>query len=178
MCNIKLKQQWGSFNYSVMVALVAMAQPAVAQDGWVKKSPRDEIRPEFAYNASGGPTHTGSLIIRTGDQSGLDGHWAKKFPVEGGRWYRFRVQRRVSEIASTDRHALARISWCDEQGQKVQRDAPGAKSYAAGKAPISEPEYPHEGTIDENGWVPLEGVYYAPSRTHHALVELHLRWAP
>jgi predicted amidohydrolase len=178
MSNYMPKTQWKLSNFLVVVAFVAMARPAVAQDGWEKKSPRDELRPQFAYDSSGGPSRAGSLIIETGDQSGLDGHWAKEFPVKGGRWYRFRVQRRVAGIASPERHALARISWCDDQGQKVQRDAPGATSYAAGKAPASEPEYPHDGTIDEHGWVHLEGVYYAPSGTHHALVELHLRWAP
>jgi predicted amidohydrolase len=178
MWNIELKQQWNLFKYSVVVVLVAMSQPTIAQDGWLKKWPRDELRPEFAYDSTGGPTRAGSLIIRTGDQSGLDGHWTRKFPIEGGRWYRFHVRRRATGIASPERHALARISWCDEDGQKVQRDAPGATSYAAGKTPMSEPEYPHDGAIDENSWVPLEGIYYAPSGARHALIELHLRWAP
>src|SRR5207244_3497233 len=64
-------------------------------DGWESASPRDEIRPAFEFRKAGGPNHAGSLIIRADDRAGLDGHWAKAFPIQGGQYYRFRATQRA-----------------------------------------------------------------------------------
>jgi predicted amidohydrolase len=162
----------------MLVAAMAMARVGVAQDGWEAKAARDELRPQFSFDAEGGPDRKGALIMETGAQEGLDGHWVKTFNVEGGRWYRFHVQRRALNVDSPERSVLARILWRDEHGEPVRRDRAGAQTYAAGEAPISEPEYPHDGEPDSNGWATLEGVYSVPPAAKTARVELYLRWAP
>ena len=164
----------------VMILLVftTMARSGFAEDGWDARAARDEVRPEFSFDESGGPNRNGSLVIATSAQIGLDGHWAKTFNVEGGRWYRFHAQRRANGVESPERYVLARISWRDEHDRAVRRDDPGAHSYAPGEAPVSEPEYPHDGELSGEGWVTLEGVYHAPSAARIARVELHLRWVP
>lgn len=157
---------------------IAMARGSFAQDGWEGRSARDEIRPTFSFDATGGPNGNGALVIEAGAQEGLDGHWEKTFPVEGGRWYRFHTQRRVAAVDLPERCVLARILWRDEQGRAVRRDAPGAHTFAPDKAPVAESEYPHDGKPDREGWATLEGVYYVPSAARKAQVELYLRWAP
>ena len=157
---------------------MAMTRCSIAQEGWEERSSRAEIRPTFSLDATGGPNGKGSLVVETGAQEGLDGHWEKTFPVEGERWYRFHAQRRATGVDSPERCVLARVLWRDEQGRAVRRDAPGAHTYAPGKAPVAEPEYPQDGSVDREGWTTLEGVYYAPSAARKATVELYLRWAP
>jgi predicted amidohydrolase len=161
-----------------LVVSTAMARFGFAQDGWDARAVRAEVRPEFSVDESGGPNRNRSLVIETGAQVGLDGHWAKTFKIEGGQWYRFHAKRRAVGIDLPQRHVLARISWRDENGRSVRRDSPGAHSYAPGESPVSEPEYPHDGESDSAGWVTLDDVYHTPSAARIALVELHLRWAP
>ena len=55
-------------------------------DGWTNSSPRDEIRPVFEFEPNGGPNRRGSLLIRADPREGLDGHWLKSFPVQGGHF--------------------------------------------------------------------------------------------
>ena len=63
-----------------------------------RRSPRDEIQPEFSYNPTGGPDGSGSLVIRTDQREGLHGYWTRSFPVVGGRYYAFRVLRRAVAV--------------------------------------------------------------------------------
>jgi predicted amidohydrolase len=164
----------------VMILLVSttVARSGFAQNGWDARAARDELRPEFSFDESGGPNRNGSLVLETSAQTGLDGHWAKTFSVEGGQWYRFHARRRAIGVDSPQRCVLARFSWRDEHGRAVRRDAPGAHTYAPAEAPVAEPEYPHDGEPNSKGWVKLEGIYKAPSAARIALVELHLRWVP
>jgi predicted amidohydrolase len=168
------------------VAVLAVGGPAceagaaapVAPDGWQAMAPREEIRPQFSYNPKGGPAREGSLVIRAGPLEGFDGHWAKTFTVKGGQWYRFHALRRVEHVASPRRSVLVRVLWRDDHNRPVLRDEPGAKSYAPGVPPVSEPEYPTDGATDAAGWTAVGGTYRAPSKATHAIVELYLRWAP
>jgi predicted amidohydrolase len=160
-----------------ILAAIMITRSVFGQDGWEPRSAREEIRPAFSFVAAGGPNRNGSLVVETGAQAGLDGHWAKTFDIDGGRWYRFRAERRATGADSPERCVLARILWRDEQGRAVRRDSAGAHSYAPDEAPVAEPEYPHDGGTDGDGWVTLEGVYFAPSAAHKAQIELYLRWA-
>jgi predicted amidohydrolase len=160
------------------LSTIAIARSSLAHDGWEAQSSREEIRPEFSFLDTGGPHRNGSLVIATGAQYGLDGHWAKTLEIEGGRWYRFQAKRRTTGVDSPERCVLARILWRDSLDNAVRRDTAGAHSYAPDEAPIAEPEYPHDGSPDDEGWATLEGVFYAPSNARKAIVELHLRWAP
>src|SRR5947209_634785 len=84
-----------------------------AAEGWVAVSPREEIRPAFAFKEKGGANGTPRLIIRADDREGLDGWWTKSFPIKGGAYYRFHALRRVEAAASPRRSAVARILWRD-----------------------------------------------------------------
>ena len=64
-------------------------RPIPAPDGWTAAAPRDEIRPEFAFEPKGGPDGAGCLVIRADGREGLDGYWTKTFPIAGGKYYRF-----------------------------------------------------------------------------------------
>ncbi|MBI4659429.1 MAG: carbon-nitrogen hydrolase family protein [Verrucomicrobia bacterium] len=153
-------------------------QPQLA-DGWRGVSARDEIRPEFIQRPDGGPTGRGSLIVRADDREGLDGHWQKSFPVQGGQSYHFRALRRVENVPSpTQRCVLARILWRDDNGRPVRHDETGANSYARAERPVAEPEYPSDRATDTAGWTEVADTYRAPSKATRAMVELHLRWAP
>ena len=57
--------------------------------GWSAESPRDEIRPEFAWDPSGGPDGKGELVISADDREGLAGSWTSRIKVTGGKTYRF-----------------------------------------------------------------------------------------
>src|SRR5438874_1961177 len=147
-------------------------------DGWKPSASRDEIRPAFEFKKDGGPDHHGSLVIRANDREGLDGHWSKTFSVKGRQYYRFSALRRLDNVASPRRSALVRILWRDGQGRPVDRDEPGAKSYAPDKAPAAEPEYPADHETNAKGWTEVGDIYQAPSKAERAIVELYFRWAP
>lgn len=144
---------------------------APASDGWHPVAARDEIRPAFE-------ARDGHLIVRAAARPGLAGHWEKRFPVTGGQYFHFRALRRVHDVASPRRSVLARVRLCDERGRPVRHDQPVAVSYAPGEPPLAEPEYPADGPTDATGWAEVSGTYRVPSRATHAIVELHLRWAP
>lgn len=166
-------------NGSALLILLLLAAGNVAEaNDWKSASPRDEIRPTFELKQAGGPAGRGSLVIRTDEREGLDGHWTRTFPVKGGQHYRFRAVRRTENVAAPRRSVLARILWRDDNGRPVRHDEPGARSYAGNKPPEAEPEYPTERGTDANGWTEITDVYRAPSKASRAVVELHLRWAP
>ncbi|MBI4326447.1 MAG: carbon-nitrogen hydrolase family protein [Chloroflexi bacterium] len=145
--------------------------------GWHSAAAREEIRPAFDFDLAGGPSGRGSLVIRTDEREGLDGHWTKTFPIQGGHFYRFHALRRAKNVPSPRRCALARVLWRDETGRSVQHDETGAKSYAPGQRPIAEPEYPSDRGSDATGWTEVADTYRAPSMATQAIIELHLRWA-
>ncbi|NOS72560.1 MAG: carbon-nitrogen hydrolase family protein [Verrucomicrobia bacterium] len=162
---------------SLNVQAADAPQPLLDSNGWKDVAQREEIRPSFEFKADGGRDKRGSLVIRADDREGLDGHWAKTFPIKGGQWYQFRAFRRLENVASPRRSALVRIHWRDARGNPVRHDAPGAKSFAPGEPPVAEPEYPSDRATDGNGWTELSDSYQAPAKATQAIVELHLRWA-
>lgn len=153
------------------------AKGMAAPDGWSTASPREEIRPAFSYDASGGPHRKGALVIRSDAREGLQGRWVRTLPVRGGRYYRFSVLRRATHVATPRRTAVARVTWTDDKGQQVAHDEPSPASYEPGKAPRSEPEYPEDRAEVAPGWVEVSETYRVPSHATRALVELEMRWA-
>lgn len=153
-------------------------EPAADADGWKGMAQREEIRPAFEFKQRSGPAAGDTLLIRADDREGLDGHWEKTLPVKGGQHYRFRALRRVEHVASPRRSAPVRIQWRDDRGRPVLHDAPGAVSFAPGKPPLAEPEYPWDRETDAIGWTELADTYQAPAKATQAIIELHLRWAP
>jgi len=161
-----------------VLAMLVSALGVTEADGWRGVAARPQIQPVFEFKPAGGPAKRGSWVIRADKREGLDGHWAKAFPVQGGQWYGVRALRRVTGVPTPRRSTLVRVLWQDAQGGSVRHDEPGAKSYAPGEPPIAEPEYPADGATDARGWTEVTGVYRAPAKAQRAVVELHLRWAP
>jgi predicted amidohydrolase len=167
---------------------------ASAPEGWRTAAPRDEIRPQFAFDATGGRDGKGSFVITHDQRDGLHGFWTKTFPVEGGRHYRFQAMRRVENVAVPRRSAAARIIWQDDNGKKVPHDEPAVAGYLKGWTPTAEPEYPTDkDNLDRShgereggsqrepstvGWVEVSDTYRAPGKATRAVVELHGQWAP
>ncbi|SRR5579883_689296 len=147
-------------------------------DGWTTASPRDEIRPAFSYEPSGGVGHKGVFGIKHDQRAGLDGCWTKTFPVHGGRYYRFEVRYQARGVALPRRSIVAQLDWRDGNGNKVVLDEPAVISYLRGATPQAETEFPATKGADAAGWMEVSGTYRAPSKAARAVVELHLRWAP
>jgi predicted amidohydrolase len=146
--------------------------------GWTTNAPRDEIRPVFSFEPSGGPTNTGSLVISHDQRNGLDGWFQKRFAVTGGESYRFHAVRKTSGVAVARRSALVRVVWQDEAGKMVPPAVPTGRGDDERPIWLAEPEHPVDGATDPQGWTTVAGVYRAPARATRAVVELHLQWAP
>src|SRR5579872_1145559 len=160
---------------SVFCAFVTLANAASSiPDGWQTAAPRDEIRPAFSFDATGGPNHAGSFVITHDERDGLDGWFQKSFTVNGGQFYRFFAVRKTSGVRLARRCAVVRVLWQNEDGRKVSADV----AEELGHVPSAEAEYPADGAADSQGWTELSGVYRAPSKATRAVVELHLQWAP
>jgi len=147
-------------------------------DGWQTAAPRDEIRPQFSFDAKGGPDGKGAFVIEADSREGLDGYWTKTFPVQGGRHYRFRALRKVEGVASARRSAVARVLWQDDAGKSVLTDESLVSTVLPGFTRTAEPEYPADKAADASGWTEVSGIYRAPPKATRAVAELHLQWAP
>jgi predicted amidohydrolase len=154
------------------------SQKELSASGWTTAAPREEIKPAFSYDASGGRSGRGALVIAADKREGLAGWWQKTFEVEGGKHYRFTAWRKAENIGSPRRAAVARILWQDERGQPVMHDEPSWATYATGQKPRAEPEYPTDKATDQQGWTEVSDTYLVPSQARLAIVELHYRWAP
>jgi len=176
-------------------AEVLAPAPTGAPEGWQTASPREELKPAFAYTAGRGRSGKGAFIIEHDAREGLDGYWIKTFPVQGGRCYRFEVFRHTANVPGPRRSAMVRLLWQDDRRGKVLRDeaptAPhsSARSQAAaqvryvtnvlaGMTPAAEAEHPLDKGTDASGWTEVSDTYRAPAAATHATVELHLQWAP
>lgn len=149
-----------------------------APDGWHVDAPRDEIRPEFAYEPQGGPDGQGALVIQADDREGLDGGWIKTFPVVGGQCYRFSALRRTEHVAVPRRSAVAKITWLDANRRRVAYDDVVATGYLHGAKPRAEAEHPTDKPPRADGWVEVSDTYRVPTAASQAVVELRLLWAP
>lgn len=166
-----MKMRQCSVLFLCITATGVWAETVQPDQQWRGFAARDEIRPAFEQLPDG------RLRIVADAREGLDGHWARVFPVEGGKWYRIEAWRLAEGIPFPRRSVLARVHWRDADGKQVARDAPGAMTFAPGVPPVAEPEYPNDQPADASGWVELNGLYQAPARAAQAIVELHLRWA-
>lgn len=167
--------------FLLLAACLALQAHCVAGElvpgDWSGEAPRDEIRPEFRWEASAGPDGSGAFVIAADDREGLAGCWEHRAPVIGGKTYQLTVDRQTSNIDLPRRAAIARIIWLDDSGNRVLRPDPAYSSYRKGERPRAEPEFPAVAeTVD--GWTRLEGIYLAPPDATQAQIELHFRWGP
>ena len=164
--------------FSLIVSALSIANGSEQLRGWNQKSPREEIRPDFAYLPQGGPDGMGSFVIEGHASEGAVGWWEKTFEVQGGRSYRFCALRKADNVDLPRRVAVVRILWQDSDGRRVLRDEPTPATYLPGELPPAKPEFPADGQTDEAGWTAVAGTYRAPSKATQAVVELGYRWAP
>lgn len=171
----------------VLAALILAAGRALAAeapgtrtapDGWSAESPRDEIRPAFAYEPKGGADGRGCLVIAADHRQGLDGYWKKEFPVVGGKSYHFRADYRAEGVSVPRRGVVVWIRWADDRGRAVPLDRQPNTDYLRGATAMAEPEFPTTRGTDARGWTEVSDTYQAPARASRATVELHLRWSP
>ena len=146
--------------------------------GWTTAAARDEIRPQFAYRASGGVDGLDVFIIRTDRREALDGCWTRTFPVTGGKHCRFEAFFRAANVALPRRSVSARLMWQDASGHPVPSDEPVVSSYLVTKGkPMASAEFPVTKPARADGWTEISDTYLAPSKATQAKVELHLQWA-
>ncbi len=164
--------------FCATAALAAEAGVAAAPAGWTTAAPRDELRPDFAFDPGGGLAGAGCFIIRADEREGLDGWWRKVFPVQGGQHYRFESLCQSRHVPVPRRSLVVKIQWQDARGRQVPLDQPTITNYLRGMTAMAETEFPGPHGTNAQGWVRLADTYRAPSKASQAVVELHLQWAP
>jgi predicted amidohydrolase len=162
---------------AVFLTSCATTSPAAAPPGWATGAPRDEIKPAFRYEPTGGRDGKGSLVIEHDRREGLQGYWVRSFPVQGGGWYKFETARRVTHVSLPRRSAVVRLLWRDEKGKDVLRDETWDRDVLRNFKLTAEAEHPLDQATDAAGWTTVTGIYQAPSKAQSATVELHLDWA-
>jgi predicted amidohydrolase len=146
--------------------------------GWKASTPREEIRPQFAFDSRGGVDNKGCFIIHTDAREGQDGSWIKTFPVAGGKYYHFSALYEATSVAIPRRSIVAKLDWQDARGDSVPLDEPTVANYLRGSTGMAETEFPSTQEAGSNGWTEVSDTYRAPSRSAQAVVSLHLQWAP
>ena len=150
----------------------------LSPDGWSPVSLREEIRPAFRSEPTSGRNGGSVLVIEHDSRPGLDGFWMKRFPVIGGRFYRFEAFRRTHDVDSPRRSGMVRILWQDAAGKKVVRDEATTRQdenhssahtryvtdVLPGFNPTAEAEHPLDKDTDSNGWTEVSDVYKCPRR--------------
>jgi len=162
----------------VLGAGLALADNTGAPAGWRTRAPREEIRPEFAFEPQGGLDGSGCFIIRADGREGLDGSWTKSFAIEGGKPYQFSAFYKAKSVALPRRSVVAKLDWRDANGQSVPLDEPTVAGYLRGSTGTAETEFPATRGLTTDGWTEVSDVLRAPSHATQALVSLHLQWAP
>jgi predicted amidohydrolase len=147
-----------------------------APEGWTTTAPREEIRPQFAFDAKGGPGGAGCFLIRADQREGLDGCWRKTFPIQGGKHYRFESFYQAKGVPVPRRSIVAKIHWQDDRGRSVPLDEQPVTSYLRGATAMAETEFPTPKGTNAEGWTELSDTYRAPSKAARAVIELHLQW--
>ena len=176
-----------TITFASFIANPVFAEPTAAKSakgigefpaGWEPTSHRDETRPQFSYNAQGGPRHQGAFVIVSSDSVGENGWFQKPFPVVGDTYVRFTADRKTSQVLAPYRSAVARIVWLDAKGKAVLAKVPTGSESTHGIVPLAEPEHPLDKETTPEGWTHVEGTYQVPPGATQAIVELHLQWAP
>lgn len=168
---------------SALAVVLCLDQPSEAEsllqvDRWQPATSREEIKPGFGVDPTGGRGGRGALLITADTRPGLAGHWTQSVPVEGGQTYAFEVFRKCQRVAIPRRSVYARIMWLDEDRKVAVRDQPVVGPYhRKGSPDLSAGEYPMDRGVDSEGWVELSGRYRAPLAARYAQIELHLDWA-
>lgn len=147
-------------------------------EGWTTTAPRDELKPDFSYSATGGWSGKGAFMIEHDQRAGLDGRWTRTFPVAGGKYFRFQAYRHTTDVKTPRQSALVQITWQDDKGQLVPYDHQVVDFYRNGAASFARPEFPIQEREVDDGWVEVAETYRVPALATRAVVALYLKWAP
>lgn len=145
--------------------------------GWVGKSPRNEVRPNFRFIPAA-DSSPAKWMIESDDRDGLIGWWEKSLPVKGGTTYQFSVVRENTPVQAARRTFVVRLLWRDALGRPVLRDDATWASYRPGTRPRAEPEFPVDEPTDTAGHTVVMQKLRAPQAASQLIVELGFRWAP
>jgi len=145
--------------------------------GWTTAAPREEIRPKFMVEPTGGPGGKPALLIAADSRQGLDGWWKLSFPVTGGQHVKFSALYRAERVELPRRSVLVKIDWFDAAGKKVALEGPVVKDVLPGMTAMAETEFPAPVAVRPDGWTQIEGTYRVPPKATQAIVQLHLQWA-
>ena len=148
-----------------------------APDGWSPVSPRDSIKPAFAYDPTGGRNGKPAFIIRTDAREGLDGFWKCTQPVIGGKPYRFQTFFLTNNVPIPRRSVVVRVLWTDAKGKKCASDRPVVTGHLFRWKPTVEAEFPTIKATTPDGWTEISDTWTAPATATTATIELHLQWA-
>jgi predicted amidohydrolase len=146
-------------------------------EGWTTSAPREEIAPQYAVENAVDHKSESHLVLRSGDNPGVDGCWKKTFSVEGGKYYQIETSYKANNISSPRKSVLAKLDWLNAKGQKTPLDIGGVEGFLAGMTNMAETEFPAAHETDADGWTKVSDIYRAPVGATQAVVELHLQWA-
>ena len=145
-----------------------------APDSWTTAAPREEIAPVFSFR-------DGVFILEDkAGNPGVQGHWQTTLPVEGGRHFRFSIQRRAGENVEHPRRSCAvRVEWQNAKGGNVTSPEPTNPAYRGVTSTIARPEFPRDQSdSDEDGWGLISDTWQVPAEATQAVIKLQFRWAP
>ena len=158
----------GRILYVLILSCFFLASADAASD-WSKRYPREEIAPVFSQ------TPEGHLVLAS-ETPGVNGHWLKVFPVQGGKSYQFSALRLAENIASERRSCLVRIEWYGSDGRLVESPYRVNPEYLGGDRDMARPDFPRDRERLADGSVLVRDTYIAPEDATQARVQLHLRW--
>ncbi len=158
--------------WPITVLLAASVAICQAEESWSLKSPRPDLAVE------GKKVDDQNLQLSCPNREGLNGYWERVFPVEGGTWVEFRAIREAVGIEHERRSCVVRIEWYGENGKSVTSPHPVNSAYRGAESTSARPDYPRDKKRLENGSVEVSDRYPVPEDATHAVVQLHLRWAP
>src|SRR5687767_6204136 len=95
--------------FSVLASSMIGPANASPPEGWMPRSPREEIRPQFRHEPAAGRNGQAALVIAGDARDGTSGWWQKSFPVEGGKSYRFSAWRKTEGVSDARVAGLARV---------------------------------------------------------------------
>src|SRR5688500_11331297 len=107
--NVRASLSAASLLIAVAAAYAGDVPQNLVDDSWKQVAPRDEIRPQFAFDLKGGRDGKPALRIAADERAGLAGHWEKTVPVQGGQHYRFSALRKVEGTTEPRRDVFARV---------------------------------------------------------------------
>jgi predicted amidohydrolase len=168
---------WDWLSFAADTKTNKTSNTVTASDGWTTASPRDEIRPDFAYDPKGGPDGGGCFAITADRREGLDGCWQRGFPVNGGKYYHFHTNYQAKGVSVPRRSIVAELHWRDVAGKAVPLDQQPVTGYLRGATAMAETEFPTTRGTDRQGWTEMSETYQAPTKATQVIVQLHLRWA-